>query len=1192
MANRTVKVDLVAGTPGFTAPMKEAAASALKVDLALKQQAATAKQAGLETVKAAQQTAIAEKQSALAAAEAAAKNVTGDEAQVAAKKEVEAASKQLAVQEKSSAVAIAAAQKETAAASKEAVAAQKALQDEAKRTSEAYTNTGKKFMTAGTVMLAGFAVAMKASSDFTKSMSGVEAVANASATQMGQLSGAALQAGKDTAFTATQAADAEDELVKAGVSVADVLGGGLKGSLSLAAAGNLDLAQSATIASNEMNTFGLKGKDVGHIADVLAAGANKSAADVGELANGMSQGGLVAHQMGLTLEDTTATLSAFADEGLHGADAGTSMKTMLERLAAPTTAAADQMKALGITTYDASGNFVGIVKMAGELNDKLGPLTQQQRNLALQTIFGSDAIRAATVLYNQGAAGMQGYVDSVNDSGAASRMAGTQMNNLSGDLKQLKGSLDVALIQSGTGANSVLRDLTQGATKAVNTFASLPKPVQEAAAAFAGAGGSTLLLVGGITTAAGKIGNLRKGLQEAETTAEGFKGGMAKVGSFLTGPWGLALVGAATVASIFISKMGDAKVQVTDFTAAIKDDGNALGANSSAAVAADLAHRGLYDSLGKLGVGMDTVTKAAMGNSDALQAVEQATAKAIKSGGALNSAGAVKDLQTIEATAAGLHDQQKAQLQATAATQAAADAATDDASVQARLAESSKQAAAGTMQRAAAARAAADASRAEASGDTSVAAAAKGSTSAKSNSTKATKDATAATKADEAAARAHASAQKASNTATNDASKAAAANAKAQSSAASATDNNSYANSTAAGKAKEATSATKAQTQAQDANTRSANAGISASQAAARAHDADTKAATAHAKATSDAAKAAAGDAQAQADAAEAARQAAFTHQIGTEALKGWAAAAADTSHSTDVLDDSVTAEVAAMKDAQNVASGLKDAMDALNGVHISAGKAAVDVQQKTADLTKALHDNGNSLDITTQKGRDNMNSIYDLASAIQAHAEAVTQETGSVDAGNKSLQASKDEFDKVLGAAGVSKTAIQQFNDELLAIPATKPVTITVDSAEALNKIQSFMKVVDGEAQIVAVHIGGTTGKAALATGGLVQGPGTETSDSVPIQASRGEYMLRAAAVRRIGVDNLNRLNFGGAVPTFVRPQLVGAVGGTSQHAAGAAAGVALQLSVDGAGANAGVASLISYLFRTGAIKIKGVNA
>jgi len=119
-----------------------------------------------------------------------------------------------------------------------------------------------------------------------------------------------------------------EALLKAGVSVKDVLSGGLSGSLDLAAAGGLDLAIAAETAASAMTQFKLSGDQVPRIADALAAGAGKAQGDVSDLAQALGQSGLVASQFGLSLEDTVGGLSAFASAGLMGSDAGTSMKTM------------------------------------------------------------------------------------------------------------------------------------------------------------------------------------------------------------------------------------------------------------------------------------------------------------------------------------------------------------------------------------------------------------------------------------------------------------------------------------------------------------------------------------------------------------------------------------------------------------------------------------------------------------------------------------------------------------------------------------------------------------------------------------------------------------------------------------------------------------------------------------------------
>lgn len=346
---------------------------------------------------------------------------------------------------------------------------------------------------AGLALAGGFLLAESAAARFEKAMSEVSAVTNAGAADMKALSDAALQAGKDTSFSASEAAKAEAELGKAGLSTSEILGGALSGSLSLAAAGGLDLSEAADVAAKAMNVFGLEGKDVAHIADVLAAGANKSATDVHELGMALKMGGLAAKNAGLSLEETVGTLSAFADNALVGSDGGTSFKTMLQMLAAPSAEATKRMKELGIEAYDAGGNFVGIAKFAGNLQTGLKNLTMEQRNEALATIFGADAMRAATILYNEGEKGIRDYTAAVDDQGAAADMARKKTDNLMGDIERLTGSLETLFIESGSGANGGLRALVKVAEQLVDAFGSLPAPVLSTGLVIIGVAGAGLL---------------------------------------------------------------------------------------------------------------------------------------------------------------------------------------------------------------------------------------------------------------------------------------------------------------------------------------------------------------------------------------------------------------------------------------------------------------------------------------------------------------------------------------------------------------------------------------------------------------------------------------------------------------------------------------------------------------------------
>jgi TP901 family phage tail tape measure protein len=297
--------------------------------------------------------------------------------------------------------------------------------------------------------------------EFDVAMDAVAASTHETTENMDALTAAALEAGSTTKYSASEAAGGIDALAKAGVSTTDILAGGLDGALALSAAGMDDVAASAEIAASTMSQFGLEGKDIPHIADLLAAAAGKAQGSVADMGQALNQTGLVAGQMGLSVEETTGTLAAFASAGLIGSDAGTSFRTMLLRLANPSGEAADEMKRLGIEAYDAGGNFVGTIALAGQLQSALAGKEQAERDAALATIFGSDAIRAANVLYAQGAKGIADWTSKVDDAGFAAETAAIKMDNLKGDIEELVGALEVLAIGTGESADGPLRSLVQ-----------------------------------------------------------------------------------------------------------------------------------------------------------------------------------------------------------------------------------------------------------------------------------------------------------------------------------------------------------------------------------------------------------------------------------------------------------------------------------------------------------------------------------------------------------------------------------------------------------------------------------------------------------------------------------------------------------------------------------------------------------
>lgn len=390
-------------------------------------------------------------------------------------------------------------------------------------------------------------VAVKSFADFDEAMSFVAATGEDARRSIEGLRQAALDAGARTQYSATEAAGAIENLAKAGLSATEIIDGGLDGALDLAAAGGLQVADAAQIAAIAIKQFNLQGSDVPHVADLLAAGAGKAVGDVTDLGAALGQTGLVANQTGLSIEETTAGLSAFAAAGLLGSDAGTSFKSMLQRLTPQSAEAQKLMDKLGISAYDAQGNFVGLAEFAGNLQTSLKDLTPEQRNSALATIFGSDAVRAASVIYEQGEAGIREWTKAVNDQGFAAETAAVRMDNLKGDVEQLKGALETAFIGTGEGADSPLRSLTQGLTDLINLYNDLPGPAKAAVLGVAGV--TSAVGLGGFAIAKG-IGayiDLKDNLNQLADAAPGAARGLRAV----------AIAAAAVAAIQFGSSIGD-----------------------------------------------------------------------------------------------------------------------------------------------------------------------------------------------------------------------------------------------------------------------------------------------------------------------------------------------------------------------------------------------------------------------------------------------------------------------------------------------------------------------------------------------------------------------------------------------------------------------------------------------------------
>ena len=497
--------------------------------------------------------------------------------------------------------------------------------DQAEKYRQGLDHFGSTAGKVGLVAAAGLGAAVVASANFDQGMSKVQAATGETAANMDRLRDAAIDAGASTAFSATEAAAAIENLSKAGVSTSDILSGGLSGALDLAAAGELQVADAAEIAASALTQFNLAGADVPHVADLLAAGAGKAQGEVTDLAGALDQSGLVAAQMGLSLEETVGGLSAFASAGLLGSDAGTSFKTMLLNLVPQTEKAQGLFDDLGFSAFDAQGNFVGLEETAGRLRAALAGMTDEQRAATLKQMFGQDAIRAASILYEQGAEGIQDWIRKVDDSGYAADTAATKLDNLKGDVEAFTGALETALIGTGQGAQGPLRTLVQTGTAVVNIFNAMPGPLKTALSYFTA---FTAVAGGGLWAGSKVIGwasSTREAISNLGVTADSTRSRMTKLGSvagMAFSPWGAALTVAAGGLMYWAGKQAEAKGYVEELTASIDEQTGAFTDQSQEIAGKTLQDNGTLDFFESMGVSLDTVREAALGSKTALAELE------------------------------------------------------------------------------------------------------------------------------------------------------------------------------------------------------------------------------------------------------------------------------------------------------------------------------------------------------------------------------------------------------------------------------------------------------------------------------------------------------------------------------------------------------------------------------------------
>jgi TP901 family phage tail tape measure protein len=383
---------------------------------------------------------------------------------------------------------------------------------------------GSVAITAG----AGFATlsyamkdAVSVGMEFGKQVSRVGAISDATAEQIQQLKDQALDLGASTSKSATEIAQAQEQLAASGFKVNEILAA-MPGVIAAAEASGEDMATVSEIMAAAIRGFGLEASKSAHIADVFAMAANRSNASILDMGYSFKYAAPIAKQLGISVEELAAVTGLLRDRGMAAEQIGTSLRMGLTRLVAPTQEAGEVMKELGINIKDAEGKMLPLSEVIGILRDKTKDLSQEQKLHAFQTIFGTEAMTGFLNLVDAGPQQIAELTKALEESdGASQKAAATMKDNLAGAVDNMKGAIETAKIQLTDALTPALKEAANFVTNLAEKWNSLDDGTQEV---IAKTGALSVAIMGVV----GVVGTLT-----------------AAVGALLafSGPIGLAIVG-------------------------------------------------------------------------------------------------------------------------------------------------------------------------------------------------------------------------------------------------------------------------------------------------------------------------------------------------------------------------------------------------------------------------------------------------------------------------------------------------------------------------------------------------------------------------------------------------------------------------------------------------------------------------
>lgn len=411
------------------------------------------------------------------------------------------------------------------------------------------TSVGSSLTAKATVPIIGLgAGAIKTAADFEKSMSQVAATMGTTSDQITGLTELAQKMGRETAFSASEAADGINTLAMAGLNEAQI-NDALETTLNLAAAGNLDLASSATYVTGAVKGFGDEMSNASKYADMIAKGATMANTDVNMLGAALTATSATASSYGQSADTATASLLRLAEQNVTGEAAATMLNRTMGDLYTPTASAAQALDKLGVSAYDESGKAKDLTVVMDELQGALAGYSEEEANAYKNAIFTTNGLQGFNKMMASSTEKVQEFYDGLAGSGgSAANQAATQLDNLSGQLTLLKSATEGVAISFGNKLLPYVKSgvqFAQNLADKINNLSDEQMDMIIKIGGFVAAAGPAIMIFGKMVSVVGKGVRIFNTVRRAISIAGGAM-------SLLASPVGIAIAVVAGLIAVVV----------------------------------------------------------------------------------------------------------------------------------------------------------------------------------------------------------------------------------------------------------------------------------------------------------------------------------------------------------------------------------------------------------------------------------------------------------------------------------------------------------------------------------------------------------------------------------------------------------------------------------------------------------------